>query len=95
VKSLNEVGGVPGLPTLPFENMDIALLDIAVDRLLYGQRLLVTAEKGWRAKKSWERSSSKHPGIDLISRRLNAADLPQCSQPTRRSIGTPGCAKVS
>ncbi|MFI1031590.1 NAD(P)-dependent oxidoreductase [Streptomyces sp. NPDC020951] len=48
VKRLDRVAKVPGLPTLPFANVARALVEIAGDRGLAGQRLLVTTEKGWR-----------------------------------------------
>ncbi|WP_427919191.1 NAD(P)-dependent oxidoreductase [Streptomyces sp. cg40] len=50
VKRLDEVAKVPGLPTLPFANVARALVDIAGDRGLAGQRVLVTTEKGWKPK---------------------------------------------
>lgn len=52
VKNLAEVGSVPGLPTLPFENAAGALLKIAADRSLSGQRVLVTTQKGWKPKRA-------------------------------------------
>ncbi|MFE2963700.1 NAD(P)-dependent oxidoreductase [Streptomyces sp. NPDC059340] len=48
VKRLDQVGKVPGLPTLPFANVARALVEIAGDRGLAGQRMLVTTEKGWK-----------------------------------------------
>jgi uncharacterized protein YbjT (DUF2867 family) len=51
VKRLGEVGKVPGMPTLPFENAAMALLDITADRSLSGQRVLVTTEKGWKPQR--------------------------------------------
>ncbi|WP_406326883.1 NAD(P)-dependent oxidoreductase [Streptomyces sp. NBC_00203] len=48
VKRLEQVAKVPGLPTLPFANVASALVDIAGDRGLAGQRVLVTTEKGWQ-----------------------------------------------
>ncbi|MGW1964665.1 NAD(P)-dependent oxidoreductase [Streptomyces sp. NPDC001935] len=51
VKPLDQVGRVPGLPTLPFANVARALVEIAADRGLAGQRVLVTTEKGWKPQK--------------------------------------------
>jgi len=48
VKPLNEVGKVPGLPTLPFDNAATALVDIVTSRDAVGQRLLITTPRGWR-----------------------------------------------
>lgn len=48
VKRLDEVGKVPGLPTLPFENVAKALVQIADDASLIGARVLVTTPKGWK-----------------------------------------------
>ncbi|MBK3569153.1 NAD(P)-dependent oxidoreductase [Streptomyces sp. MBT62] len=48
VKRLDQVAKVPGLPTLPFANVARALVEIAGDRDLAGQRVLVTTEKGWK-----------------------------------------------
>ncbi|MEU3615280.1 NAD(P)-binding oxidoreductase [Streptomyces sp. NPDC006872] len=48
VERLDRVAKVPGLPTLPFANVARALVEIAGDRGLAGQRLLVTTEKGWK-----------------------------------------------
>ncbi|MFF3376605.1 NAD(P)-dependent oxidoreductase [Streptomyces sp. NPDC002680] len=48
VKRLDQVAKVPGLPTLPFVNAARALIEIAGDRELAGQRVLVTTEKGWK-----------------------------------------------
>jgi putative NADH-flavin reductase len=50
VKRLREVAKVPGLPTLPLANIATALLDIAADTGLAGERVLVTTQKGWRPK---------------------------------------------
>jgi putative NADH-flavin reductase len=50
IEPLDRVGKVPGLPTLPFKNIAAALLQIAADRSLAGQRVLVTTEKGWKPK---------------------------------------------
>lgn len=51
VKRLDQVAKVPGLPTLPFANVASALVEIAGDRGLAGQRVLVTTEKGWKSLK--------------------------------------------
>lgn len=48
VKRLEQVGKVPGLPTLPFANVATALVDIAGDDGLSGARVLITTPKGWR-----------------------------------------------
>ncbi|RZU67065.1 putative NAD(P)-binding protein [Microterricola gilva] len=48
VKRLEHVGKVPGLPTLPFENVATALVEIAGDKSLSGARVLVTTPKGWK-----------------------------------------------
>lgn len=48
VKPLAQVGRVPGLPTLPFGNVAQALVRIAGDESLAGERLLITTPKGWR-----------------------------------------------
>ncbi|GAB7111032.1 SDR family oxidoreductase [Streptomyces phaeofaciens JCM 4814] len=48
IKRLDQVAKVPGLPTLPFANVARALVEIAGDRALAGQRVLVTTEKGWK-----------------------------------------------
>ncbi|MFJ5305048.1 NAD(P)-dependent oxidoreductase [Streptomyces sp. NPDC088350] len=48
VRRLDQVAKVPGLPTLPFANVARALVEIAGDRGLAGQRVLVTTEKGWK-----------------------------------------------
>lgn len=47
VKRLEEVGKVPGLPTLPFTNLAQALVQIVGDESLSGARLLVTTPRGW------------------------------------------------
>lgn len=48
VKRLDEVGAVPGLPTLPMDDAAAALLDIVTDPGTIGRRLLITTPKGWR-----------------------------------------------
>jgi hypothetical protein len=48
VKRLREVAKVPGLPTLPLANIAAALLNIAADTGLAGERVLVTTQKGWK-----------------------------------------------
>ncbi|AXG81733.1 NAD(P)-dependent oxidoreductase [Streptomyces paludis] len=48
VRRLDRVTRVPGLPTLPFASVARALVEIAADRDLSGQRLLITTEKGWK-----------------------------------------------
>ena len=48
VEPLDEVGKVPGLPTLPFSNAGRALVQIATDPGYVGQRVLVTTPNGWR-----------------------------------------------
>ncbi|MET8979446.1 NAD(P)-binding oxidoreductase [Streptomyces sp. NPDC004539] len=48
VKPLDQVGKVPGLPTLPFADAASALLGLAASGDLSGQRVLITTEKGWR-----------------------------------------------
>ncbi|GAA3828035.1 SDR family oxidoreductase [Streptomyces coacervatus] len=48
IKNLDRVAKVPGLPTLPFANVARALIEIAGDRGLARQRVLVTTEKGWK-----------------------------------------------
>ena len=48
VKDLDEVGSVPGLPTLPFTNAAIGILRAAADPNAEGRRLLITTQKGWR-----------------------------------------------
>lgn len=49
VKTLDQVGTVPGLPTLPMDDAAAALLDIITDPDTIGQRLLITTPTGWRA----------------------------------------------
>ncbi|MFF3064481.1 NAD(P)-dependent oxidoreductase [Oerskovia sp. NPDC057915] len=49
VKPLDEVGAVPGLPTLPFANAGRALVEIASNPEYVGERVLVTTPTGWRA----------------------------------------------
>lgn len=48
VKPLTQVGKVPGLPTLPFENAATGILQVITDSETIGQRLLITTPKGWR-----------------------------------------------
>lgn len=48
VKRIEQVGKVPGLPTLPFGNVARALVQIAGDPSLTGARVLVTTPNGWR-----------------------------------------------
>lgn len=48
VEPLERVAKVPGLPTLPFENVASALVGIATDPATSGARLLVTTPTGWR-----------------------------------------------
>lgn len=48
VKRLEQVGKVPGLPTLPFGNVAEALVEIAGDKSLSGARVLITTPKGWK-----------------------------------------------
>lgn len=48
VKQLAQVGKVPGLPTLPFDNVATALVSIITDPTAIGQRLLITTPKGWK-----------------------------------------------
>lgn len=47
VKRLDQVGKVPGLPTLPMDNAAEALLDVVTDPKTAGQRLLITTPTGW------------------------------------------------
>jgi len=49
VERLDQVAKVPGLPTLPFAHVARAFVEIAGDRDLAGQRVLVTTEKGGKA----------------------------------------------
>ncbi|MER6081355.1 NAD(P)-binding oxidoreductase [Streptomyces sp. NPDC001833] len=51
VKRLDQVGKVPGLPTLPFTSVARSLVEIAGDGGLAGQRLLITTEKGWKSQR--------------------------------------------
>lgn len=48
VESLDAVWKVPGLPTLPFDNVAAALVDIIGDPTTVGQRLLITTPTGWK-----------------------------------------------
>lgn len=48
VKPLAQVGKVPGLPTLPFENAAAGILSVVTDPATVGQRLLITTPKGWK-----------------------------------------------
>lgn len=48
VEPLDEVGSVPGLPTLPFANAGRALVEIATNPEYVGKRVLVTTPTGWR-----------------------------------------------
>jgi len=52
VRRLDEIDTVPGLPTLPFENLANALVDIAENPEYSGQRVVVTTPTGWRPAKS-------------------------------------------
>ncbi|WP_447949579.1 NAD(P)-dependent oxidoreductase [Microbacterium aurum] len=45
---INQVGKVPGMPTVPYVNMARALIQITEDPSTIGQRLLVTTPTGWR-----------------------------------------------
>lgn len=49
VRDLEEVGSVPGMPTLPFANAARALLGVVTDPATTGRRILVTTPTGWRA----------------------------------------------
>lgn len=49
VKPLNDVEKVPGLPTLPFVNVAVTLLELASKNDLSGQRMLITTLNGWKA----------------------------------------------
>lgn len=48
VKSLSQVGKVPGLPTLPFDNAAAGILQVITDPKTIGQRILITTPKGWK-----------------------------------------------
>ncbi|MFD4960265.1 NAD(P)-dependent oxidoreductase [Microbacterium sp. NPDC058389] len=48
VEPLAGVGRVPGLPTLPFDNVAAALVGIITDPTTTRQRLLITTPRGWR-----------------------------------------------
>ncbi|MBO1902227.1 SDR family oxidoreductase [Leucobacter weissii] len=48
VEPLNEVAAVPGLPTLPFDDVADALVGIVADSGAVGERLLITTPEGWR-----------------------------------------------
>ncbi|SDJ48491.1 Putative NADH-flavin reductase [Frankineae bacterium MT45] len=48
VKTLAQVGKVPGLPTLPFDNAAAAILGVITDPASIGQRVLITTPKGWK-----------------------------------------------
>ncbi|GAA3871049.1 hypothetical protein GCM10022275_20390 [Tessaracoccus defluvii] len=47
VKLLDDVGRVPGLPTLPFANAGEAIARIAADPSFAGKRVVVTTATGW------------------------------------------------
>lgn len=46
---LDDVKKVPGLPTLPFDNAALTLVELAGDRSAIGQRILITTTTGWKA----------------------------------------------
>ncbi|HEY0186269.1 MAG TPA: NAD(P)-binding oxidoreductase [Cellulomonas sp.] len=48
VVDLDEVGAVPGVPTLPFDAAARALLQVVTDPGMIGRRVLVTTPTGWR-----------------------------------------------
>ncbi|GAA2981297.1 uncharacterized protein YbjT (DUF2867 family) [Microbacterium terrae] len=48
IQPLTGVGSVPGLPTLPFDNVATALVGIITDPATTRQRLLITTPKGWK-----------------------------------------------
>lgn len=48
VKPLAQVGKVPGLPTLPFDDAAAALVAVVTSSATVGQRLLITTPKGWK-----------------------------------------------
>lgn len=50
VEPLENVARVPGLPTLPFVDAARALVSVATDPETTGRRLLITTQKGWRAR---------------------------------------------
>ncbi|MGO2660593.1 NAD(P)-dependent oxidoreductase [Mycetocola reblochoni] len=47
VKPLEQIGRVPGLPTLPFDDAARALLAVVTDPSTVGERLVVTTPRGW------------------------------------------------
>ncbi|MEQ6898452.1 NAD(P)-binding oxidoreductase [Microbacterium sp. KR10-403] len=49
VTPLSEVGRVPGLPTLPFENAAAGILTVITDSATIGQRILLTTPAGWKS----------------------------------------------
>lgn len=48
VKRLTQVGKVPGLPSLPFDDAAAGILQIITDPETVGQRILITTPKGWK-----------------------------------------------
>ncbi|MFB7337801.1 NAD(P)-dependent oxidoreductase [Streptomyces adustus] len=48
VKPLDQVGKIPGLPTLTFATTASTLLDIAANDAMSGRRVFITTEKGWK-----------------------------------------------
>jgi putative NADH-flavin reductase len=48
-KPLEDVGKVPGMPTLPFTNVAQELVHILQDSSTIGQRILLTTAQGWKA----------------------------------------------
>lgn len=48
VKPVDQVGKIPGLPTLTFAATASTLLDIAATDTMSGQRVFITTEKGWK-----------------------------------------------
>lgn len=51
VLRLDEIDTVPGLPTLPFDNVATALVDIAENAEFSGERIVITTPTGWRPAK--------------------------------------------
>ncbi|MGY0541513.1 NAD(P)-dependent oxidoreductase [Nocardioides sp. YJ-D4] len=48
IKAMDQVGKVPGLPTLPFSNAAKALVEIATSDAYANQRVLITTPNGWK-----------------------------------------------